>query len=553
MPLLPRLLEGERRRILFAIIGNGLAQSATGFGAAMLARLLVDSHFGASGPAAISLASAGTLLILAAMMEAVLRWRERVDAERLGQGYVTEIRAMLFDHLSRVPARRLQRRGQGSLLLRLVSDMTALRLWVSRGIARLWVAGMMGIGVLAGLAYLSPLLAGTVATVLVAGALATTALGARVDHRVRVARRQQGRLAAAINETLVHLGVVQAHGRRHDESRRISRCASRLQRAMVSRASLAGLLRAISGFTATSAGVAVLWVGVAASDTHAMTRGTLLAALMLVALLATPLLQLGRIAELWRAARISREKLDEVLALQPLIRNPPQPRRLARGPAGVEFRGVVVEGALERFSATAEAGQRIAVSGPHGSGKSTLLALVPRLVEPDEGRILVGGRDVADLTLGTLRRAVAIVSPELPFLRGRLGMNLRYRKPDASADELHRALVLAGAEEIVAGLPLGLETRLSAGAGNLSYGERRRLMWARALLGNPRVLLLDDADANLDDDSRRTLLRMLAEFDGTVVVAAQQPALFGELDAVWTLRRPVPAGAVAPRCDGVAA
>lgn len=549
MIALPAILAGRRRRILLRLIANGIGQALAGLAAALAMRQVFDRHFGdqAAPPDSVSLAVLGAALASAAVAAALLRWLERVDSEKLGQAYARDIRACLFDHLSRVPARQLQQRRQGGLVLRFVSDMTALRNWASRGLARLWVGGVMALGVLTGLAYLDRALAAVVATTIGFGVAATWATHAALDQRVRMARRRQGSLAANINEKLARLAVVQAFGRRSDESRRIAQQSRRLQRAMVSRARIAGLSIAIAALTGSLASLGVLLVGASSSGAS---RGTVVAAIALVGLLITPLHQLGRIAELWRSASLSREKLEQVLDSGTPLVNAPNPVKLsARGAASVHFESVSVDGALEPLTATAEPEQRILITGPHASGKSTLLLLVPRLAEPTAGRVDIDGVDIARISLGSLRRAVSMATDDLPLLRGTLRANLCYRKPGASASEVRRTLGLCGLDQLVARLPHGIDTMLSESAANLSQGERRRLMWARALMGDPRVLLLDDVDANLDADTQQQLARLLREYRGTVLMTAQQPLAHVSPDAIWTLtavpERPSPSGIVA--------
>lgn len=535
MGQLPDILAGRRHRVLLRLIANGIGQALAGLSAALVMRQVFDRHFfgQSSSQASTHLWAMAAVLGSAALVGALLRWLERVDAEKLGQGYARDIRAHLFDHLSRVPPRQLQQRRQGVLVLRFVGDMTALRNWASRGLARLWVAGMMALGVLAGLALLDATLAAVVVTTLGLGVAATWTVNASLDQRVRLARRRQGQLAANINEKLARLAVVQAFGRRSDESRKIAQQSRRLQRAMVSRARMAGVSIAIAAMTGSLASMGVLLVGAAPGGAS---RGTVVAAITLVGLLITPLHQLGRIAELWRSAMLSHEKLEQVLALGTPVVNAVDAVKLSpRGAAQVRFESVAVDGALEALSATAEAGQRILVIGPHGSGKSTLLSLVPRLVEPVSGQVLIDGIDVAQLSLGSLRRAVAMATDDLPLLRGTLRANLCYRKPDASDSEMRHILHLCGLEKLAARLPHGFSTMLSESAANLSQVERRRLMWARALMGSPRVLLLDDVDANLDGESQQHLGLLLQEYRGTVLMTAQQSVAFLSPDAVWRL------------------
>jgi ABC-type bacteriocin/lantibiotic exporter with double-glycine peptidase domain len=156
-----------------------------------------------------------------------------------------------------------------------------------------------------------------------------------------------------------------------------------------------------------------------------------------------------------------------------------------------------------------------------------------RLVQPDAGTVRLDGQDLAHHSLASVRAAISMAGPDLPLLRGSVDRNLRYRWPDAPADEVARVCALCGIDEILAALPEGAETRLSEGGGNLSAGQRQRIALARALLGEPRVLLLDEADANLDPGAAAVVDRVLAAFPGTVLLVTHRPERLAAADAIW--------------------
>jgi len=230
----------------------------------------------------------------------------------------------------------------------------------------------------------------------------------------------------------------------------------------------------------------------------------------------------GRVMQVFADARASAARIMELLDAEPVIAEVPTPSAFPRGPLGVKLEGVSVRSpggqveVLRRCSLTVAAGEVVALVGATGAGKSTLTALLPRLVEPDAGRVLVGNdregwHDVAKLALGELRRAVHVVPQDVFLFSDTLGANLRLARPDASDDELRHALSLASASDVVAQLPEGLGTALGDRGVTLSGGQRQRLTVARALVGAPRILVLDDATSALDAVTEGALFQALRD------------------------------------------
>ncbi len=188
----------------------------------------------------------------------------------------------------------------------------------------------------------------------------------------------------------------------------------------------------------------------------------------------------------------------------------------------LSFKNVSFNHALKRFSYTFETGKITAVVGPNGAGKSTLLALATRLVDPDEGCILIDGMDIKQATLTSIRDRVGLVSPDLPLLRGTIEKNLRYRWRRAPGTEIMRIKTLCQIDEMLAELSDGEKTRIQEGGKNLSFGQQQRISLARTLLGNPKILLLDEADANLDPKSSKILDAIIKQFSGTVIMVTHR-------------------------------
>lgn len=531
---LPNALSGKRRWIFAGLAANGLLQAAMAFVMAGLVRYVFDGYLRAAHPlSSASLWGPAAALVLVALVTAWLRWRETVDAERLGQDYVLEVRRQLMMHLTQLSARAQGRSASGSTFLRFVGDLTALRQWLSQGMAKLSVAGVMVPGILLILASMSFLLAGVVVAILAIAVLLARMIGSSLEDAVRTSRRRRSQLAANINEKITRMAVVQVSGRGRRERNRLFGQSERLVDAMVARARVVGTMRGLAQLTAALASAGALLAGVIEVQAGQMSAGAVVAAMSVVGLMIAPIRDLGRVSEYWHAAKVAREKIRATLDRGPVVRNHPDARPLKAGAGRVVFERVALSGVFSDVNLVAEPGARVLLRGDNGSGKSALLSLLPRLGDPDGGRILVDGQDIAMATLGSLRRAIGMVSPELPLLRGTLLWNLTYRHPEASDEELQSVIRQCGVDHLLADLPEGLETKISESSVGLSTGQRRRVMLARALLGAPRILILDDADANVDPDTLAIFERVIAQFPGTVFLVTPRTELRRLATAVW--------------------
>jgi len=533
---LPAILDGRRAGLVARLVANGVAQALGTLATALLVRLTFDRLIAAPAPAPAELLPAlASGLAAAAGILAWLRIRERVDAERLGQDYIVCVRLALFDRLCAMDPRTLQRRSRGGVLLRFVGDLTALRQWVSMGVARLLVAGMATTLAVTALVFVDPVFAAVIGGVLAAGTAASLALGRQMRAAVREARRRRTSLAANVSEKIASMAVVQVFGQVPRERRRIDRQSARLSAAMVRRARANGRLRAVVDGTAAAATAALLLVGAGEVGAGRATAGSVVAGLVIVGLLVPRLREMGRVYEFWQSATVSAEKIASFLDHRaPLADAPGAPELEARA-GRLAFDGVELTGSIVGLSAVAEAGTTVAIVGPNGAGKSSLLSLAARLTDPDRGRVTIDSQDLRDCDPRSIRRIVGMVSPDLPLLRGTIEKNLRYRWRDAPAEEIARVSALCGVDALAAELPDGLRSRVAEGGANLSVGQRQCIALARALVGNPEILLLDEVEANLDPQAQAVVDRVLAAYDGTVLMVTHRPDRLRRADRIWHL------------------
>ena len=259
----------------------------------------------------------------------------------------------------------------------------------------------------------------------------------------------------------------------------------------------------------------------------------LLAVLGVTALIGAPLRDLGRVYEYWKNDRVARQKIGSVFTsgTTGTIRR----KRLAIGNGRVTIRNVSYGELFSVERLTVRAGERVALTGDNGSGKSTLLRVIAGLLPPPTGHVRLDGVDTVRLSNADRRRAIGVASHQLSLVSGSISKNIRYRKPGASSIELDTVCAETGIEARILSFPKGLSTRLGARGAGLSEGEEARVKLARAVLGEPRLLLLDEIELGLDRDGRAVIEQVLDNYSGTVIFATHDTDLLRQADLVWHL------------------
>lgn len=499
MTTLPRPLADARRRWFGLLVLVGFGQAVAAVAAGILTGVFISRLV---APAA-GFWQLGVALLGCAVLAAWLSRAEVVLAERLGQDYAHAIRLALFTRLALGPDPR--RGSTGVMVLRFVGDLSALRLWASRGLARLAVAVPLVAGCLTALVVLHPVVGAPVAAVVGCGLAGTLWRGRALRELTRQARRRRGQLAARITDRVAHLPVVRAFGRGADELRRIDRKGRQLRDAVVARSRVIGMVRGLAELTGAVA-VAVALCLAALTGAQPVVATT---ALMIAGVLVTPLRDLARVVEYRQAAVVARAKIEPILA--------------GAGPGDVSAlppgRGeFVIECVFGDDTVVAAPGQVIAVAG---ADRQELLAIAAGLRSPERGRVLLDGRELGSISEQDRRTAIGADLPDLPLLRGTVAENLAYRVPDAPGDELTRVRVLTELDDV-----LDPDGRIGDGGSGLSAVQRARLTFARALVGRPRLLVLDEPPADLID-------RVTAGC--TVLIGTRDVAGLDHADQVWRL------------------
>jgi ABC-type multidrug transport system fused ATPase/permease subunit len=500
--------------------------------AAMFGRALLDGQ--------IALTGLQSLLVLMALLlgVALLRRWQIVQSERLAQSYIAEVRLALFDTLATLsPSGRLKR-SRGGVMLRFVGDAQALRVWIGFGIPALVAAAISWAALVVGLAMLDATMAAIAAAVGSLAALGMLWTLPPLAQAVRQARLRQAYLAANVHDKLGALSVMQSAAQQGRERRRLQRQNERLADAMTFRAAAQGRHHFVIDLALACLSLAV--IALLLFDTpgaHAVqlpgSTGQLVGALGLIALLGAPLRRIGRALEQRTAAQVARERIAEFLAdAEPRPAPSPADPRPADG--SVQIAGWPLSAHPgHTFAGHGAAGRRIAVLGAAGSGKTALLETLARLRPLSGGGIWLGGVRLDDIPDRRLARAVSFIAPEMPLLRGSVGSNLRYRRSSATLEALQAACDAAGWPHPLDEAALERQVR-DAGA-NLTGQERRALSLARALVGGPALLLVDDIEHCLAAQPVQALQRLLAAYHGTLVYSTHDAGLAALADEVWSL------------------
>ncbi|MET7511267.1 ABC transporter ATP-binding protein [Streptomyces albidoflavus] len=514
----------------------------------VLAGQVVNAFVSGSDP---SLVTRLALLIAGiAVAEAGLGMVARGLSARLGEGLILDLRTAVFDHVQRMPVAFFTRTRTGALVSRLNNDVIGAQRAFSdtlAGIVSNVATLVLAFVVMIGLSWQVTVLALVLLPVFVLPARRT---GRRMAALRREAAEHNSAMSTRMTERFSAPGatLVKLFGRPADESAEFAGRARRVRDIGV-RTAMAEYTF-ITALTLVSALALALVYGLggrlALSGT--LEPGAVVSLALLLTRLYAPLTALAGARLEVMTALVSFERVFEVLDLKPLIAEPEHPRALPEGPLDVAFEDVVFaypsadkvslasleevaaldgrEGTevLHGVSFRAEPGQTVALVGSSGAGKSTIAALLPRLYDTDAGTVRIGGQDVRDLDADTLRDALGMVTQDGHLFHESVRANLLLARPGATEEELWDALRRARLDGLVASLPDGLDTVVGERGYRLSGGERQRMTIARLLLARPRVVILDEATAHLDNTSEAAVQEALAEaLDGrTALVIAHR-------------------------------
>ena len=517
------------------------ACAIAGLGASTVIPLVVKSvidgpiaHHHRSGILALAL-----LALLLGAIESASMWLRRLVLARAALGMETDMRNDLYAQLQRLPVAFHDQWQSGQLLSRATTDISTIRRFVGFGLVFLVVNVLTYVAVVALLIRLYWPLAIIVAVALIP----ILELSRRFERGfMEISRRlqdQNGDLTTIVEEAATGIRITKAFGRSRLIGGRFADQARLLHGTGMERVTMLGRFWAAIEAIPNAMLAAVLLGGALAVGRGALTLGGLVAFVSLVLSLAWPVDALGWIIGTAEEAETAAARIFEVFDTEPAIVDRPDAVSLLHCQGHLRFDDVVFaypgteRVVLEGVNLRLEPGETVAVVGATGSGKTSLAMLVPRLYDVTSGHVSLDGQDVRDLTLDSLRRHVGVAFEEPILFSASVRENLLLGWPDASDEDLAVAIDTAQAS-FVHELPWGLDTRVGEQGLTLSGGQRQRLALARAIVGRPRVLILDDPLSSLDVHTEalveEALARVLA--DATALLVVHRPSTVALADRV---------------------
>jgi ABC-type multidrug transport system fused ATPase/permease subunit len=516
------VLRPYRARVLLTVLALLVATGA-GLAPPYLAGRAVDEGIIAGDVSALDGIVAAFVAV--AVLYAAATYLQTYLVGWVGTRALQDLRESVFRHLQRMSIGFFTRRSSGVLISRMTNDIEALNQLVTSGVVTLFSSGLTLIGVVVILLALDLKLA--LVTFLTFPVLGAASLVFRIASHgaYRATRERIAAITAYLQETLSGVRVVRSFGQepRHIDAMTELNEANRdaNMRTVYLNASY---FPAVELLSAVGTAAILLYGGNQAID-GAIQIGVIVAFVGYLQTFFQPIQELSQLYTTYQAGMAALDKVIELLETEPDMVDAPD--AIDPGPlrGEIEMRGVwftyedhpaartehlrVDAWALEDLDLRIPAGQTLALVGATGAGKSTLAKLVARFYDPQRGRVLVDGHDLRSLKQESLRRQLGIVPQEGFLFSGSVRENIAFGRPDAELEEIEAAAAAVGASDFIAALPDGLETEVGERGIQLSAGQRQLVAFARALLAEPRILILDEATSNVDVRTEKTIERGL--------------------------------------------
>lgn len=435
---------------------------------------------------------------------------------KVGQQAIFDLRQDLFQHIQRLSLSFFDRQKAGRIMLRVTSDVNSLEELLTSGVTTAFADSLTLVGLLGVMLWVDWRLSLVVFLTLPLIIWVAVFLRHRMLNVSRQIRRKLSAVNANLNESLMGIRVTQAFGREQVNAGLFKDINEEHYQAAKKFVPLNAFFWPWTGFLNTVGTASVLMAGGFMTLYGLATLGTIAAFMNYINRFFQPIQNLSNLFNVISTAMASCERIFELRDYQPVVADPPEPLTCNEIQGNVTFEKVSFaynngEIVLEDFNLQIKAGEMVAIVGPTGAGKTTIVNLLSRFYDPTAGKVIVDQMDLRFIAQEEYRKQISVVLQDTFIFSGTIAENISYGKPGASRAEIEEVAKTVGVDRYIASLPDGYETRIHERGSSLSMGQRQLIAFARALLRNPRILILDEATSSIDTHTELELQAALAK------------------------------------------